>query len=107
MSKHKKHAPTPQVPLNSARAQAPEHLAPVGPDGDAPADAAMPPEDGEVLHHVLPSRQGYARDFLAGQMPGLQERLAPNAAASDIGGWIEDDETVARLAHWHMEAPHG
>lgn len=107
MSKHKKHAPRPEVPLNAARGQDPRRLEPVGPDGDAPLDSTMPPQDAEVLHHVLPGRQGYARDFLAGQMPGLQQRLAPNAAVSEIGGWIEDDETVARLAQWHREAPHG
>ena len=107
MSKHKKHAPKPEVPLGTARAQTPPRGEPVGPDGTAPLDARMPAQDAEVLRHTMPGRQGYARDFLAGQMPGLQERLAPDATVSEVGGWIEDDETVARLAQWHREAPHG
>lgn len=104
MSKHKKRD---RMPLNTARGQQPEHIEPVPPDGTAPADAPLPPEQAEVLHHVLPGRQPYAQAFLQGSMPGLQQRLAPNAGVSDIGGWIEDDETVARLARWHREAPHG
>lgn len=107
MSKHNDGSIQPEMPLNEARDQKAVHLKPVAPDGDAPPDAQMPPEDEEVLHHVLPSRQRYARAFLAGKTPGLQQRLAPNAAASDVEGWVEDDETVARLAQWHREAPHG
>lgn len=110
MAKHKKHphtTPQPEVPLGSARGQEPAHLHAVPPDGEAHDTAPLPPEQAEVLHHVMPGRQGYASEFLKGNMPGMQQRLAPNAATSDIGGWIEDDETVARLAHWHREAPHG
>jgi len=34
----------------------------------------------------------------------VMERYAPNAAASPVEGWVEDDETVHRLAHWREEA---
>ncbi len=100
-------APTPEVPLNAARGQKGGHLHPVGPDGTAPADSQMPPQDAEVLSHTLPARQGYARDFLAGKAAGLMERLAPNAQTSDVEGWVEDDETVDRLARWQRESPDG
>ena len=42
----------------------------------------------------VPARQKNAREYLA----------APNAAASPVEGWVEDDETVHRLAHWREEA---
>ena len=107
MSKQTEHEKDAPLPLNSARGQKGEHLQPVPPDGDAPAGAQMPPQDAEVLHHVLPGRQDFARDFLAGKVPGLQQRLAPDAKASDVEGWVEDDETIDRLARWHRESPDG
>lgn len=99
--------PAPEVPLNAARGQQGDVPDPVGPDGKASQQAAMPPADAEVLNHTLPSRQDFARDFLAGKTSGLMERLAPNAKVSDVEGWVEDDETVDRLARWHRESPDG
>lgn len=101
------HTPEPEVPLNTARGQRGGRLEPVGPDGTAPAGAQMPPQDAEVLSHTLPSRQDFARDFLAGKTSGLMERLAPNAKVSGVEGWVEDDETIDRLARWHRESPDG
>ena len=104
MSKHKKHKP---LALNTARGEKAIHAQPVPPDGTAPADAPLPPQDAEVLHHVLPSRQGLAADLLRGSVPGSMERLAPDAVVSDVEGWVESDATVERLAHWHRESPDG
>lgn len=101
------HGPQPETPLNAARGQKGDILEPVAPDGAAPDEAQMPPQDAEVLSHTLPSRQDFARDFLAGKTSGLMERLAPNAKASDVEGWVEDDETIDRLARWHRESPDG
>ena len=97
----------PEVPLNAARGQKGEALDPVAPDGTAAPEAQMPAQDAEVLGHTLPSRQTFARDFLAGKASGLMERLAPDAKTSDVEGWVEDDETVDRLARWHRESPDG
>lgn len=99
--------PEPEVPLNAARGQKGQNLDPVGPDGAAEPEAQMPAQDAEVLSHTLPSRQDFARDFLAGKASGLMERLAPGAKTSDVEGWVEDDETVDRLARWHRESPDG
>ena len=99
--------PEPEVPLNAARGEKGENLNPVGPDGTAAPQAQMPAQDAEVLSHTLPSRQEFARDFLAGKASGLMERLAPDAKTSDVEGWVEDDETVDRLARWHRESPDG
>ena len=108
MSNHKQdRQPNIETPLNAARGQKGEVLEDVAPDGVAPAEAQMPPQDAEVLSHTMPSRQSFARDFLAGTASGLMERLAPNAKASDVEGWVEDDETVDRLARWHRESPDG
>ena len=38
----------------------------------------------------VPARQKNAREYLAGRSP--------------VEGWVEDDETVHRLAHWREEA---
>ncbi len=51
-----------------------------------------------------PARQKNAREYLAGRSPGVMQSYAPNAAASPVEGWVEDDETVHRLAHWREEA---
>lgn len=52
----------------------------------------------------VPARQKNAREYLAGRSPGVMQSYAPNAAASPAEGWVEDDETVHRLAHWREEA---
>lgn len=52
----------------------------------------------------VPARQKTAREYLAGRSPGVMQSYAPNAAASPVEGWVEDDETVHRLAHWREEA---
>ncbi len=52
----------------------------------------------------VPARQKNAREYLAGRSPGVMQSYAPNAAASPVEGWVEDDETVHRLAHWREEA---
>ena len=52
----------------------------------------------------VPARQKNARESLAGRSPGVMQSYAPNAAASPVEGWVEDDETVHRLAHWREEA---
>ena len=54
----------------------------------------------------VPARQKNAREYLAGRSPGVMQSYAPNAAASPVEGWVEDDETVHRLAHWREEATH-
>lgn len=51
-----------------------------------------------------PARQKNAREYLAGRSPGVMQSYAPNAADSPVEGWVEDDETVHRLAHWREEA---
>ena len=60
-----------------------------------PASTPKPP---------VPARQKNAREYLAGRSPGVMQSYAPNAAASPVEGWVEDDETVHRLAHWREEA---
>lgn len=97
---------TPEVALNSARGQKGRHLQEVAPEGGAPASAKAPPED-DFLHRTLPGRQKFAKAFLAGKAPGLQQRYAPDAKVSDVEGWVEDDETVERLVEWREEAPYG
>ena len=52
----------------------------------------------------VPARQKNAREYLAGRSPGVMQSYAPNAADSPVEGWVEDDETVHRLAHWREEA---
>ena len=52
----------------------------------------------------MPARQKNAREYLAGRSPGVMQSYAPNAADSPVEGWVEDDETVHRLAHWREEA---
>lgn len=62
---------------------------------------------GRYLHRTVPSRQQSARAFLQGEVPGVQQSYAPNARPSETEGWVEDDETVERLARWREEAPYG
>lgn len=52
----------------------------------------------------VPAHQKNAQEYLAGHSPGVMQSYAPNAAASPTEGWVEDDETVHRLAHWREEA---
>lgn len=62
------------------------------------------PQEEAYLHHVVPCRQKQAQEFLAGRSPGVMQRYAPNAHASTEQGWVEDEDTVHRLAHWRQEA---
>lgn len=91
------------APLNHARAEDAIDLRPVPPDGGAPGPV-KPPKDEEFLHRTIPGRQSFAKAFLDGKSPGVQQRYAPNAKTSDVEGWVEDDETVARLVQWREEA---
>lgn len=59
------------------------------------------------LHRTVPSRQQAARAYLKGEVPGVQQSYAPDARPSKQDGWVEDDETVERLARWREEAPYG
>ncbi len=83
-----------------------------GPENPNRADNAIdlrgrvPREDG-FLRHTLPDRQRLAKAYLKGQCPGVQQSYAPNAKPSKTEGWVEDDETVERLARWRREAPYG
>lgn len=89
--------------LNTARGEDAADLRQVGPAGGAPGPV-HPPEDGEFLHRTAPSRQKQAKAFLDGKSPGIMQAYAPGAKVSDVEGWVEDDETVHRLAHWRAEA---
>ena len=72
------------------------------PEKDKPkAEPAKPDCCGQP---PVPARQKNAREYLAGRSPGVMQSYAPNAAASPVEGWVEDDETVHRLAHWREEA---
>ena len=62
------------------------------------------PKQAEPAKPPVPARQKNAREYLAGRSPGVMQSYAPNAAASPVEGWVEDDETVHRLAHWREEA---
>ena len=55
-----------------------------------------------LLRHARSAANGSG--ILAGRSPGVMQSYAPNAAASPVEGWVEDDETVHRLAHWREEA---
>ena len=96
----------PEMPLNTARGQKARNLEEVPPAGNAPARAKTIPND-DYLHRTVPSQQRFAKAFLAGKAPGLQQRYAPDAKVSDVEGWVEDDETVERLVRWREEAPYG
>lgn len=88
---------------NSARGQTDPHPTPV-PPGPTPGPGA---ENLEFLCRTLPCRQKSARAYLEGQTPGVQQSYAPNAKTSPVEGWVEDEETVERLARWRREAPYG
>lgn len=85
-------APQPESRAHSA-APSPQNTAEGGP--------------GKYLRRTVPSHQQSARAFLKGEVPGVQQSYAPNARPSETEGWVEDDETVERLARWREEAPYG
>lgn len=58
----------------------------------------------EFLSRITPSRQKQAREFLAGSSPGTMQRYAPEARPDAEQGWVEDEDTVRRLAKWREEA---
>ena len=57
-----------------------------------------------LLCRTAPSRQKQAQEYLQGRSPGTMQRYAPNAHADPKQGWVEDDDTVRRLAKWREEA---
>ena len=104
-----KHKRKPGLPPNSARGETGGPTTPVPPQGGGPAPSALAdtPAQMELLAHTVPSRQKAVRAFLSGGAPGVQQSYAPNAEISPVEGWVEDDETVERLARWRREAPYG
>lgn len=58
----------------------------------------------EFLSRIAPSRQKQALEFLAGRSPGTMQRYAPEARPDAEQGWVEDEDTVRRLAKWREEA---
>ena len=108
--------------LNTARGQQGVHLHTVPPAGapepapGAPPEApqprpgtdappAQPPTpDPATLSHAAPSRQRLVKAYLAGEAGAVMQSYAPNAKTSDVEGWVEDYETVHRLAKWRSEA---
>lgn len=89
--------------LNTARGEKAADPRQVAPAGGAPGPVRAP-RDAEFLHRTAPSRQRQAKAFLDGKSPGIMQSYAPGAKVSDVEGWVEDDETVHRLAHWRSEA---
>lgn len=57
-----------------------------------------------LLYRTAPSRQKQAQEYLQGRSPGTMQRYAPNAHADPEQGWVEDEDTVRRLAKWREEA---
>ena len=57
-----------------------------------------------LLCRTAPSRQKQAQEYLQGRSPGTMQRYAPNAHADLEQGWVEDEDTVRRLAKWREEA---
>lgn len=58
----------------------------------------------ELLSRIAPSRQKQAQEYLQGRSPGTMQRYAPDAHADPEQGWVEDEDTVRRLAKWREEA---
>ena len=58
----------------------------------------------ELLSRTVPSRQKQVQEYLEGRSPGTMQRYAPDAHADEKEGWVEDEDTVRRLAHWREEA---
>lgn len=80
--------PNPQRSITDLRKKQPLRPAQPAPDGSVPA----------------PARQKNAAEYLAGRSPGVMQSYAPNARPCPAEGWVEDDETVRRLARWREEA---
>ena len=57
-----------------------------------------------LLCRTAPSRQKQAQEYLQGRSPGTMQRYAPNAHSDPEQGWVEDEDTVRRLAKWREEA---
>lgn len=57
-----------------------------------------------LLRRTAPSRQKQAQEYLQGRSPGTMQRYAPEARPDAAQGWVEDEETVRRLAKWREEA---
>lgn len=57
-----------------------------------------------LLCRTAPSRQKQAQEYLQGRSPGTMQRYAPEARPDAEQGWVEDEETVRRLAKWRGEA---
>lgn len=57
-----------------------------------------------LLHRTAPSRQKQAQEYLQGRSPGTMQRYAPEARPDAEQGWVEDEDTVRRLAKWREEA---
>lgn len=78
------------IDLRKQPARTPKQAKPAKPDCCGQPAGARPPEK----RAGIPGRRS----------PGVMQSYAPNAAASPVEGWVEDDETVHRLAHWREEA---
>jgi hypothetical protein len=79
--------------------------------------------DGDMESRCVPCRQKNAREYLAGNTPGVmafyapetgdmeaQQALQPITPTADVHSHdlaAEDDETVLRLVEWREEAPYG
>lgn len=57
-----------------------------------------------LLCRTAPSRQKQAQEYLQGRSPGTMQRYAPEARPDAEQGWVEDEDTVRRLAKWREEA---
>ena len=57
-----------------------------------------------LLRRTAPSRQKQAQEYLQGRSPGTMQRYAPEARPDAAQGWVEDEDTVHRLAKWREEA---
>lgn len=101
-SEHTKN-PSADGAARSDATKAPLQQVPV--TGDAPGPiTGDDPADEAFMHRIAPSRQRNARAFLQGKSPGVMQRYAPDATTSSTEGFVEDDDTVHRLARWREEA---
>lgn len=57
-----------------------------------------------LLRRTAPSRQKQAQEYLQGRSPGTMQRYAPEGRPDAEQGWVEDEDTVRRLAKWRGEA---
>ena len=57
-----------------------------------------------LLRRTAPSRQKQAQEYLQGRCAGTLLRFAADAHADAVQGWVEDEDTVRRLAKWREEA---